>query len=724
MAIKLEWEIDDVDAPLPGVEEKTSKGAGRRRWWRLLALIVLAVAIGLGYLGLRIRQKKNEIEEELRAVVKLELQALVKGDRDLFLNQQDPDSGRWHAVQEKAFDDYHGQRTQDWGNVEYTGQVPVVRVEGEQGWALVEVMRGESAWRELWVYQQTQAEGWRHTRPAADWLGDEQKHKTAHLRFNYPRRDKAIVTALGQEMEAWYDVLAPLFFGAKPTLAGRPVLAVEFGYRDPSRPDKMVASWHEGRSYTLLAPSPHLSYFLADDSPSPELRQQMAGYLIEALIARQAGLHPDETLSVEVNALRHELRDWAANYLARASPDLVEPNTPPTPLVEALTAREGAQVVSRLAAELDGPETLDQVRVAANLAPPDPMTHFAFLLVADRRALYTLNADDYGALADPEADKTWRDQRSNQWTVLWESYGEMSSFPWPALQVRSLVFDGEMAWVEAESTQREGSVSRQVHFFRRVPVGGGERWLQTSPDPLYFGEHRVRRTENLILRYFERDAQWYEETLPGELQAVFVQAASDLGIPTGNLTFTMEIGILPQYDQHVSASMSKLTFPSPRITGWSVDDPDALVFQHAFWLVRALPYLKMSSSSTGPYPLSYSTVPFALTRWELDRLFPEFTERSWPPINARQVSALTLTDLWPTSPTSVGQQEWERLMNAHWTLIAYLAETYGPGVVPMLLETLSQAGDMEEWLRLSTGHGVEEIEPGWRAWVLATYQGQ
>jgi hypothetical protein len=486
----------------------------------------------------------------------------------------------------------------------------------------------------------------------------------------------------------------------------------------------MVTSWHRSRPRTLLAPSPHLDYLLADGSPSPTLRRQMARHLIEALIAHQSGLRPDERLPVEVNALRRELRDWTANYLARASSDLVEPNTPSTPLVEALVAREGAHVVSRLAAELDGPETLDQVRVAANLAPPDPMTHFAFLLVADRRALYTLNADDYGALADPKADKTWRDQRSSQWNVLQESYGEPSSLSWSTLQVRSLVFNGEMAWVEAESTRREGSASRQAYFFRRVPVDGGERWLQTSPDPLYFGERRVRRTENLILRYFERDAQWYEETLPDELQTVFIQAASDLGIPTDNLTFTLEIGILSYYGQHVSSSMSKLTFPSPRITGWSVGDPDALVFQHAFWLVRALPYLKMPSSSTGPYPLPYSTVPFAITRWELNRLFPEFTERSWPPINARQVSALALTDLWPTSPPSVGQQGWERLTNAHYTLIAYLAETYGPGVVPMLLETLSQAGDMEEWLRLSTGHGVEEVEPGWRAWVLATYQGQ
>jgi hypothetical protein len=720
MAVKLDWEIDDVDAPLPGIETETSGGTGCRRWWRLLALIMLVAAIGLGYLGLKLHQKKSEIEGELRAVVELELNAFINDDRDLYLAQQDPHSGRWRREQETGLDDYHTQVERSawdetWFFAAYTGQVPVVRVEGDQGWALVEVARGESAWREMWFYQWTQADGWRHVRLDPDWPGDEQEHATSHLRLTYPERDADLVAALADEMEGWYEILAPLF-GVDLAGSFPPPLPVRFSvYDSPYRPNKVNLHWRcTPLTLTLIAPSPHQGRFSADNTPGPEMRQQMATRLAEALIAYQSDLCPDTALPVEISALRHELRDWAVAYLARTWPDLGAWNAPPTPLVEALVARQGIQVIHQLAAHLHGPETLDQVLAAANLDPPDPMTRFAFLLVADSRAMHDLNLHDYEALADPQANRTWRDYRTEQWS--WQYQFNTFDDTWP-LRVESVVFNGEMAWVEAKTTRPDGSTQRQTHFFRQA----GERWLLTSPDPAYFGQARTTQTENLTFHYLERDVQWFEEAVPTRLQAALDQAVVDLDLPTRDFTFTVETDMRGLYSWTSGSNVIKLA--SPSLANWPGVQPEKLAASLAQPLLSLLASRFDTDMSTGfGYPAW--AVKSAIIQWEIRRLFPEQAASLWPAVDAAKVATLSLDDLGTTVGSDLASRQQRRFQEGYRTLVEYLAETYGPEAVVVLLENLPQPGGLEAWLLLSTGHGVEEVEPGWQAWVLATYQGQ
>jgi hypothetical protein len=715
MPVQLDWEIEDIDAPLPGGgAAREARAGGCRRWLRLGLVVALLVAIGLGYLGYKLRQKKKEDEDRLRAVVQLELQALVENDRELFLNHQDFGSQRWRLYQERFFEDYHGQ-SDSAASFVYTGQVLDVHIEGHEAWALVEAARGESVWREMWFYHWSKDEGWRHSRPTADSLGDEQEYTTPHLRFVAPKLDGELVVNLGQEMEAWYEALLPMF----DLDALDAPLTVEFTYRDPSRPDSTSTQWDQSRPYTLLAPSPHLGRFVADDAPSPELRQQMAGYLANALIAQQAGLPPDAKLPVELNALRHELRDWTVARLARKLPDSDQWTTRQAPLVEVLVAREGAGVVPLLAAALEGPETLHQALAEAQLDLPDPAAYFLFLLVADQRALYDLNPEDYGALFYTEADKGWRDYRASLFNSrLDDSYGVWSDTLWTPLQVKSVVFNDDIAWVEAEGAWPEDLIVRQVHFFQRVHAPGGERWLLTSPDPLYFGERRETRTANLIFSYFERDAQWYDEAVPERLQAVFAQAASDLGISTDNLSVTLEIHQQFQYGRYAGWPHSRLVSPSPRIMGWSGDGIDNIVLQHASFLIDLLP---ATGAPDWMVNVPNTIIPRSISEWELDRLFPTRERLVWFPVNASKVMDLSLDDLWVGSTSGFATQEWLLLSTASRTLVEYLAETYGPGVVSLLLDNLAQSGDVDQWLRASTRQGADEIEPAWRSWVWETY---
>jgi hypothetical protein len=710
MSAQLDWEIEDVETPLPHtVPESKRQLHGCRRWLRVLALIALVAAVGLVFLRFRVVQERNKIEDELRVAVELELAALEGGDRDLFLNQQDTEDRTWRRVQETAFNNHHAQAGRaPWEDApqvpRYTGKVPVVYVQGDEAWAEVEVERGDLTWRELWFYRWTQGAGWRHTRFDEDWLGEEQALATIHLRLAFPQRDEAIVSTLAREMEAWYDVVAPLV-GVHPTSAI--VLDVQFDHRG-SRTPAPQPFW-VADSFTLKAPSPHQGPLSDHGDPSSILRRQMAGYLAAAIIAHQAGLYPTQELAPAVNALRDELRDWAVARIAGIASEDAEWDTLPTPLIDALVARDGIGSLPRLIASLNQAETVQGTLATAGLNPPDPEVLLAFHVAAVTRAFHQLDKSSLNSLLDPQADGAWR---RNQSSLLdWRQQAAQSGHIWPAvsaLRLDSIAFTDPIAWVETETTRSDGSVYRQTYFFRY----SDERWLLTSPDPAYFGERRTTRTENLVFNYFEREAQWFEERIP-KLQSVFSQAAADLGIPTTGLVITVETEIEPGRD-------ATLRFTSPAIAGWRVDRPDDQLPQMAIQLLGSLLQTRLQIGVEDN--IHYFLAHVGAFVWELERLFPgQIDWEMWIGSSFDDVPPSRLADLWTVPADEPDQWEVERTMSGYRALFLFVTDAYGPKVVPALLDNALETDDPDEWLRSSIGDGLDEIEPLWQAWVLENY---
>ena len=111
---------------------------------------MLVIALAVGILVFRVQKKQKEIENELRAAIQLELNALITGDRDLFISRQNPDNERWQRVQEEAFDLYHWpQRGVPWQVAlpvpRYTGEIPLAHVGQDEGWAEVIDMTSKRA---------------------------------------------------------------------------------------------------------------------------------------------------------------------------------------------------------------------------------------------------------------------------------------------------------------------------------------------------------------------------------------------------------------------------------------------------------------------------------------------------------------------------------------------------------------------------------------------------
>ena len=51
-------------------------------------------------------------------------------------------------------------------------------------------------------------------------------------------------------------------------------------------------------------------------------------------------------------------------------------------------------------------------------------------------------------------------------------------------------------------------------------------------------------------------------------------------------------------------------------------------------------------------------------------------------------------------------------------VVDYILEQQGQAALPLMLDALSTADSMEEWVAAVTGQTLEEFEPAWRAWVL------
>jgi hypothetical protein len=717
MSIQLDWEIEDVESPLPeSPPEPGQNASGCRRWVRLSAVAVLVLAVALAVFGLRLRERQKENLAAFRAAVDLELKALIEGDRDLFLNRQDPDDSRWGRVQESTFNDYHSLvRRNPWEDLpeapEYTGRVPFVDVQQDYGQAQVEVKWGDQTWRELWFYEWTRENGWRHVRFDENWLGEEKALATSHLHFIFRKRDAAIVSALAREMEEWYNLLAPLV-GVRPTSSN--VLTVRFEYRSArSTPNELF--WIRNSS-TLVGPSPHQGRLTADGRPNPLLRRQMATRLAEALIAQQSGTHPNEQLAAEVNALRDELRDWAVGRIAAQEVTATGWDLLPTPLIDALVVQYSTATLANLVAILGQAPDLKEALASAGLNPPDPGQRFAFAVAAVERARHEQNQNTLEALLDPRAGGSWRRNRLSE--LEWHQEVGRADGIWPALsalRIESVVFNGDIAWVETETTQSNGAIYRQTYFFRSVDG----QWLLTAPDPAYFGEPQEMRMENLVLKYYERETEWVERYLV-TLQPVLRQFAADLGIPRAGVVITVETEIQSDNGYPSQDSPQSVRILSPAVEGWRVDSRDSSSLEIILQLLGVL--FERRIQGLVQDNMRFLMAYYGAFLWELERLFPQDFDSDvfFLGVGANNAPLPALNDLW-LEPDTEDDAGVLRYLNGFRTLFLFLAKTYGPQVVPSLIDHLSHSEDLDAWLRTSTGSGLDEIAPLWQAWISENY---
>jgi hypothetical protein len=513
-------------------------------------------------------------------------------------------------------------------------------------------------------------------------------------------------------MEDWYTILTPIL--GLP-LGSPSVLKVNLAYRAPSA-GSLQPRWVRNGS-TLEAPSPHQGTLTLGDTPTPELRQLMAYHMVDGLIEQQSGERALTAPGPVVSALRAELRDWAVKYLGSAAREPFAPVLPATPLLDAIVAGAEMGKLPALVISLDGSQTLDEVVAAAGITPPDVITRLAFHIAALDRALFELDEDHYRTLVDPETAETWR--RGQIGLVADRRQITQAGQMWPvpsSLRVTSVVFNAPFAWVATETETHDGALYSQTVFLRQVD----DQWKLTAPDPAFLGERRETQTENLRFLYYEADAAWFEERIPGQMQRALEQASADLDIPTGGLLITLVTNSVPGASAIRSTRTPRVRFPSPSIDGWRIDRPDPEELRVAVEILGAL--LETRISASDGEDMRFVMAHVGAYFWEIERLFPRQADwETWFDIGIGPVRALELSELWELPRSEPGDGMRNMVWSGYRALFHFLSETYGPEVVPALLYNVSGTDNLDEWLRLATGHGLDEVEPAWHVWVADYY---
>jgi hypothetical protein len=186
-----------------GVKSSRTSAGQSRRWRTLLVpflivfLFLAAIVASKYFTGSRWR---------IRAVLRLEAEALEAGDREAFLSLQDAADQEWLRNQRNTVD------SRIWAqehNIQADlGPVPrprIVEVEqhGEEAWVEVETEQWGETRRKVEFFRLVDGE-WKHTGPDERYWGEPREAHTEHLHWIYRARDEEWVTGLFDSAEQVY----------------------------------------------------------------------------------------------------------------------------------------------------------------------------------------------------------------------------------------------------------------------------------------------------------------------------------------------------------------------------------------------------------------------------------------------------------------------------------------------------------------------------------------
>jgi Tol biopolymer transport system component len=185
MPVAFDWEFQEEDPdPSHRPERGLGRFAGGRRWSSWLVLMVALIVVGGPVFGLWAKRQLDaaeKIDEELRAVVELELKTIAGGDVDLFRGLQDPNDARWLGRQIARYISRPQSLVPVPGMTvdERPTEVAAVRTYGELGevelvqwFTTSEEGQGDPLpFRTTWFYRQDQEGVWHHVAPPKDYSG-------------------------------------------------------------------------------------------------------------------------------------------------------------------------------------------------------------------------------------------------------------------------------------------------------------------------------------------------------------------------------------------------------------------------------------------------------------------------------------------------------------------------------------------------------------------------
>jgi hypothetical protein len=355
-------------------------------------------------------------------------------------------------------------------------------------------------------------------------------------------------------------------------------------------------------------------------------------------------------------------------------------------------------------------------------------------LLLEAQALARGDREIFLGLQDPQ-DEKWRRAQSD---LL--DKARQADIPADQVEIIALGVEGDWAWAEVRAPRPAAGLFRQsaaagaalieqVQFYRRID----DRWKRVAPSPdflAYWGEAAALEAPYLQVEFPERDRPQVEAWLAA-LGPYAQEVCLDLGCPA---EMRLSIVLSPTLDldeslQQIAPDAIRLSFPSPHASGIRQDhlhSEEPMLIALSFSLMAVA---QSSGSTMAAYEFEGRGLPARVTLaraifyHEFDRAVallatPEF-QAEWAnfketlmnPLSQGEWLSLAQMDLAPSWRAPEGQA---------WTLVEYVAETYGREHIGELLRAAQSAPSLSEALR--TGLAVQDVnafERNWRSFVAA-----
>lgn len=327
MGIRLDWEIEAErehyqHSAGEDPDTRRKRRRARSRFLLMLFLLLGLVGAGVGAVVLRMRQVEWQTEQVLRDSVAAEVTTLRLGDREAFLKMQRSATDDWLQVQDASFARYQALKQVE--NVNLSGRVVDVRIDGARARVQVEEIIGGVPYGRLWFYWQYE-DGWRHVPPDYTFWGDAQTVEAAGVTVRYKDVDSVVALPVASRIADWLTIGCAAL-GCETT----PSLTVEIV---PST--TLQIGWSPSDAWTLQLPSPFVTSARLDMPFDSGIQIKAAELLGERMIGDFSPLYP-----ADAYYLRQAIESWLVERFAE-----VETNSF---LVSSLADRYGDPAVGRL----------------------------------------------------------------------------------------------------------------------------------------------------------------------------------------------------------------------------------------------------------------------------------------------------------------------------------------------------------------------------------------
>jgi hypothetical protein len=304
MGIRLDWEIESEQQPVRQSSGEDPESRRQRRRRRLLILflpfmLLFIVGAVAAFVVLRLKQVDAEVEQVVRDTVDAEIATLRIGDEQAFLNFQRSATGDWLVTQQQVFSNY--QSLKIGGDIQLTGQVVDVEVDGNRARAQVQEIVDDAPYVRTWFYWRYE-DGWRHVPPDYTFWGEVDTLESDHLTIRYAGVDAPLANAMQIVLTNWLQTAcASLGCGEIPTLQ------VEI-LPDPGLKTDWSGDW------SLRVRSPYTALARMDTPFDFSMQFEVANLLAERLVSDvSGGMQPE--YPTDAFYLRSSIVSWLVGRL-------------------------------------------------------------------------------------------------------------------------------------------------------------------------------------------------------------------------------------------------------------------------------------------------------------------------------------------------------------------------------------------------------------------------